>query len=827
MPPNHGVQAHPHDQFPDTGGTQLIGKTLGHYKVGGLLGRGGMGDVYLAEDTKLGREVALKMLPPALAEDPERRERFLNEARALAAISHPHIVTIYSLEEVEGNHFLCMELIRGRTLQEEQPTGGYEPQRWLEIAVQLTEALASAHELGVVHRDLKPSNLMFQQDGRLKVLDFGLAMFVHAEPSPTDSEQTLAASGPLTEAGSVLGTVPYMSPEQIEGKTVDARSDLFSLGVIFYEMATGNRPFHGDSNAALMSSILRDNPAPVTHLAPRFSADVARILGRCLEKDPRRRFQTARDVFNELELARPTLTQVPEPTETPVEPVTAMAKKFDHDIYISYAQLDNEAQLVGQQGWVSAFHRSLEVRVGQLLGTKPIIFRSTHADGGTSDGEPSMEAIPDSALLITVLSPRYLKSEWCNRELRRFIAAAGDRPKWGSKFRVLKVVKTPIQQDPPEIQPLTPYEFFKVDPETGRAHEFDQIFGPEAQREYWARLDDLAHDITRMLETLQEERTEDTPDTSSAVVELPRPSSDAQTLYLAPTSNDLREEHDALRRDLIRHGYRVLPEHPLPLVGTELDGTVRESLAKSRMSIHLVGRNYGIVPEGATASIIERQVDLGGEQAKSGGFHQILWIPAGTQAADERQRVFLDRLRGTFALVEGSDLLETSLEDLKTVVHQTLNPPAKPASLRTEDSDAEATGAHHVYLVCDQRDEEATAPLADYLFEKGFEVTLPIFEGDEAEVREDHEENLRLCDAVLLYYGAGNELWLRRKLREVQKISGLGRSRAMRAKGVWIAPPGSPSKNRFRTRDTVVMAGAETFRPEALEPFLTALGGAS
>jgi hypothetical protein len=246
------------------------------------------------------------------------------------------------------------------------------------------------------------------------------------------------------------------------------------------------------------------------------------------------------------------------------------------------------------------------------------------------------------------------------------------------------------------------------------------------------------------------------------------------------------------------------------------------------MSIHPVGRNYGVVPEGATASIIERQVDLGGEHARSGGFNQILWIPAGTQTDDARQAEFLARLRGTFALVEGSDLLETSLEDLKTVVHQTLNPPARPSPLRTESGeDKSASSSHHVYLVCDQRDEEATTPLADYLFEKGFEVTLPIFEGDEAEVREDHEENLRLCDAVLLYYGAGNELWLRRKLREVQKISGLGRSRAMRAKGVWIAPPGNPSKSRFRTRDTVVMSGAETFRPEALEPFLSALGEAS
>jgi hypothetical protein len=355
----------------------------------------------------------------------------------------------------------------------------------------------------------------------------------------------------------------------------------------------------------------------------------------------------------------------------------------------------------------------------------------------------------------------------------------------------------------------------------------DQIFGPEAQREYWARLDDLAHDITAMLEKLQSGEADDAEVVSSGVVELPTPSTGAQTIYLAPTSYDLSEEHDALRRDLVRHGYRILPDQPLPLVGSELDAVVREELSRSRMSIHLVGRNYGIVPEGAQVSMVERQVDLAGERARGSGFNQILWIPAGVVSTDDRQVSFLRRLRSEFVLVEGSDLLETSLEDLKTVVHQTLNPPAKPTALRESNAEKTPESTHHVYLVCDQRDEEATAPLADYLFEKGYEVTLPIFEGDEAELREDHEENLRLCDAVLLYYGAGNELWLRRKLREVQKISGLGRTQAMRAKGVWIAPPVNASKSRFRTRETVVMSEGARFDPATLEPFLTALGRAS
>jgi serine/threonine protein kinase len=810
----------------------VIGKTLGHYRVTASIGRGGMGEVYLAEDTKLGREVALKTLPADLAEDSDRRERFLNEARALAALNHPNIVTIFSLDEVDGHHFLCMELIRGKSLHEDIPEDGYEPARWFEIALPLAEALQAAHELGVVHRDLKPSNLMFHQDGRIKVLDFGLATFVAPGALQGSGDETVAVAGPLTAEGTILGTVPYMSPEQIEGKSADARSDLFSLGIILYEMATGERPFHGDSMAALMSSILRDVPAPVTHLAPAYPADVARILGRCLEKDPHRRFQTVRDVFNELDTLRLSPREAPAVVEPePEPPVAAAPRKFDHDIFISYAQLDNEAQISGQQGWVSALHRSLEVRVGQLLGKKPIILRNRKPNGDESSSEAELDMIPESALLITVLSPRYLRSEWCNRELRRFLAAADDRPRWGSKFRVFKVVKTPIPVDkhPPEIQPLAPYEFYKTDPDTGRHRELDQVFGPDAQREYWARLDDLAHDIAGLLEKLESEDAESGADSSSSGRELPAPSTGAGkgTIYLAPTTHDLREEHDAVRRDLARHGYRILPDRPLPLVGEELDAAVREELAKSRMSIHLVGRNYGVVPEGALVSMVERQVDLAGERAGAGGFHQMLWIPAGVTAADERQVAVLDRLRSDFALVEGSDLLETSLEDLKTVIHQTLNPPSGSASERPEAAEASGDSAHRVYLVCDQRDEDATSALADYLFERGYEVTLPIFEGDEGEVREDHEENLRLCDGVILYYGAGNELWLRRKLREVQKIAGLGRTRAIRAKGIWVAPPADSQKSRLRSREAVVMAGGDRFTPAPLQPFLAALGSAS
>jgi hypothetical protein len=242
------------------------------------------------------------------------------------------------------------------------------------------------------------------------------------------------------------------------------------------------------------------------------------------------------------------------------------------------------------------------------------------------------------------------------------------------------------------------------------------------------------------------------------------------------------------------------------------------------MSIHLVGRNYGVVPEGATTSITELQCVLGAQRAATGNFPQLIWIPADIQVTDDRQQEVVDRLRTNPNLPAGTDLIETPLEDLKTVVHQVLRSCESPEETPHGTDGPEVT---RVYLICDQRDENATAPIADFLFEKGFDVTLPIFEGDESEVREDHEDNLRVCDGVLVYYGAGNELWLRRKLREVQKSAGLGRSRSLGAKGIWVAPPTTPQKMRLRTREAIIMSGREDFTPDSLQPFISALEGAA
>src|ERR1700761_1961923 len=278
----------------------LIGRTLAHYRILSSLGSGGMGEVFRATDTKLQRDVALKVLSPETARDPERLARFQREARAVAALNHPHIVTIFSVEESDGIHFLTMELIEGQSLDRLMPPGGLPAAQIIEIAKAVADALSAAHERGIVHRDLKPANVMVTHEGRVKILDFGLAKDVSAQ-SYGDATLTSAQ----TQIGVVMGTPAYMSPEQISGRALDHRTDIFSLGVLLHEMCTGRRPFTGHSSAELTSAILRDDQPSITELRSDLPSDLARLVRRCLEKDPRYRVQTARDISNEFrDLAR-------------------------------------------------------------------------------------------------------------------------------------------------------------------------------------------------------------------------------------------------------------------------------------------------------------------------------------------------------------------------------------------------------------------------------------------------------------------------------------------------------------------------------------------
>ncbi len=484
---------------------------------------------------------------------------------------------------------------------------------------------------------------------------------------------------------------------------------------------------------------------------------------------------------------------------------------FEGDAFISYAHLDNIGLVEGRKGWVANLHRALEIRVAQLLGKDARIWWDPKLQGNDYFAVTLSERLQRVAALVAVLSPRYIKSEWGRKEIDEFCKAAQQQGgvRVRDKARIFKVLKTPVplDQHPQELQSLLGYEFFKIDPDSGRVRELDEIFGPEAQRDFWLKLDDLAHDMCGLLQLLE---PDEAPGAAPALAQ--------NAVYLAVTTGDLKDQREVIKRDLEQHGNTVLPDRPLPSTVGEVEAAVRDDLARCRMSIHMVGSTASLVPEGGVDSLIDMQNELAIERAAKGSFSRLVWIPPGLQVRDERQQTLIERLRSDARHPGGTDLLERPLEDLRTVIDSWLKKSDKPTREAAVDAPAQGASAQ-LYLIYDRRDAETITPWADYLF-KDFEIIHPAFTGDEAEVREYHEENLRNCDGALIFYGAGNECWLRRKLGEVQKSAGYGRIKAAPTIGICLMAPRTPEKDRFRTHTALVIPQWDGLSPEPLTDFV-------
>ena len=276
----------------------MVGRTVAQYQFVEKIGAGGMGEIYKAQDTRLGRFVAIKVLPSAKSGDPERRKRFLLEAQAASGLNHPSIITIHDVLSEGDTEFMVMEYVTGKTLNDLIPKGGLRVPQALKYSLQMADALATAHSAGIVHRDLKPANVMVTESGLVKVLDFGLAKLTDRSPVTQLGEEaeTIAASAPLTVEGSIIGTVSYMAPEQAQGKKVDARSDMFSFGAVLYEMLTGRRAFEGESSLSTLSAILRDDVKPMIEVAPDVPPQLEAVIQQCLKKNQDDRWQSMKEV---------------------------------------------------------------------------------------------------------------------------------------------------------------------------------------------------------------------------------------------------------------------------------------------------------------------------------------------------------------------------------------------------------------------------------------------------------------------------------------------------------------------------------------------------
>lgn len=278
----------------------MVGRTVSHYQILEKLGTGGMGEIYRALDPRLNRVVAIKVLASGMSADPARRRRFVQEAQTASGLNHPNIITIHDVVSEPGAEYIVMEYVAGKTLLDLIPKGGLRVPQLLNYGVQMADALSAAHAAGIIHRDLKPGNVMVTDSGLVKVLDFGLAKLERGPATIAGDDIETVVQEAMTVEGSIMGTVSYMSPEQAQGKRVDTRSDIFSFGVLLYEMATGARPFGGDSAIQTLSSILRDEPKPMALVAPDVPARLQEVIMRCLRKDPDERWQTMKDLQSAL-----------------------------------------------------------------------------------------------------------------------------------------------------------------------------------------------------------------------------------------------------------------------------------------------------------------------------------------------------------------------------------------------------------------------------------------------------------------------------------------------------------------------------------------------
>ena len=517
---------------------------------------------------------------------------------------------------------------------------------------------------------------------------------------------------------------------------------------------------------------------------------------------------------------------------------------YEKDVFISYAHLDDKPLDETAKGWVTDFHKLLKTRLEQTIGHDINVWRDERLSGNEIFA-PEIEAqLPKLKVMVSIITPRYVESDWCKRELNYFYKAADENGgiAIGNKSRIFKIVKTPVDQEVIEQLPgdlqriftdILDYKFYRWEPETGRFKELGLYSWVDNQtrQEYMNKIDDVAQDIANLIKKFKN------GDTKEVV---------KRKIFLAETTYDLQSYRENLVRELLEAGYSILPNRNLPLVAEKFSEEVEACVAESILSVHLVSStNYAAQPEGSDKSIVILQNEIAAQKSSQLNRPRLIWIPPSTANASTNERMvrqqqaFVGELKTDAELQKGADILEGPLEELKQAIFDTIKRKDEEEKTKREAEEKAKKLAEHalanpvvdsvsvvpkvVYLICDQRDLDETRPLEDLIYDTGNEVLLPLFDGDQAQLRAAHLENLQLCDAVIIYYGAGNYRWASSMKSDLLRLPALGRTKPLVEKAIYLSAPADRDKESFRANDFRIINGLSGFSTEAFTGFFQKL----
>ena len=511
--------------------------------------------------------------------------------------------------------------------------------------------------------------------------------------------------------------------------------------------------------------------------------------------------------------------------------------KFNKDIFISYAHLDDKPLDDGAKGWITDFHSLLEIRLEQTIGHEILIWRDEKLTGNEVFAAEIESQLPALKLMASIITPRYLGSDWCKRELGAFYKAANENGglRIGNKSRIFKIVKTPVDREVIEQLPdgihqvfdeILDYKFYFNEPATGKFRELSRNSWVDntIKQEYMNKLDDVVQDMANLIKLFNNDE---------------KNTAEKKKIYLAETSYDLQIYRDNLVRELEEADFTVLPNKNLPFVVDKFTAEVEGYIDQSILSVHMISTsNYAAQPEGVDKSIVILQNEIAAKKSEAAGLKRLIWMPpASTNAASsgvlfDRQSAFINELKSNPEFQKGADILVGPLEEFKLAIFDTIK------RIKTEEEEAKksalaistgniANGGGHavklVYLICDQRDLDTTMPLEDLLTDNGFEILLPLFDGDNAQLRQAHLDNLKICDAVIIYYGAGNYRWVGSMKSDLMRLPAMGRTTPLLEKAIYLAGPADPAKEKFKSAEGGIINGLNGFEPELLSQFIQTL----